>query len=267
MSQLDILDQKAGRLRWDASSLILSTINVPDDPSLRSQYAAALRLQTAHGRADGEQRLTRRDKLLAGKFERRARIEQIMRTRRIHSILAGAMLWDLYTAAVAHPELASKNKIEFTIDRISIAEKKLGSKATLRKAWRQFRPVLHWCAAMAYQSRVFQSVFPQYPEIGYLGDVVIFDFLALGETFLAFATEHVELRARRSAFWTAPSAPAIPRHPDWPDAHVLKEGFELPPEFLDTASHYVVERDRLDREWLISGPARRFKLAARSGRS
>ena len=140
------------------------------------------------------------------------------------------MLWDLYTAVAAHPELASKNKIEFTIDRISIAEKKIGSKATLRNAWRRFRPVLHWCAALAYQSRVFQSVFPQCLEIGYLGDVVIFDFLALGETFLAFAKEHVELRARRSAFWTAPSVPTIlTRHADWPDAHVLREGFELRP--------------------------------------
>jgi hypothetical protein len=266
--QLDILDRKAGRLRWDAASLILSTIIVPDDTSLRSQYAAALRLQTANGRPDGEQRLTRPDKLLAGKFERRPRIEQIMQTRRLHSSLAGAMLWDLYTAAEAHPELVSKNKIEFTIDRISIAKKKLGSKATLRKAWRQFRPVLHWCAAMAYQSRVFQSVFPQYPEIGYVGDVVISDFLALGEMFMAFAKEHVEFQGRRPAFWVASSAPTIStRRPDWPDAHILMEGFELRPEFLDVASRYVVERDGLERPWVTSRPARRSISARRSAKN
>jgi hypothetical protein len=94
---------------------------------------------------------------------------------------------------------------------------------------------------------------------------VIYDFLALGETFLAFAKEHVEFQGRRPPFWTASSVSTIStRHPDWPDAHVLMEGFQLGPEFLDTASHYVVERDRLVRPWATSRPARRAVLARRS---
>jgi hypothetical protein len=260
--RLEILNKDNGHLRWDASSLILSTMMVPDDAALRSEYAATLRLETATGRPDIQQDVSKRDRVLARKFERRARIEQIMHTRRIHSALAGAMLWDLHTAASSRPDLASKNKVTFAIDRISIAEGRIGSKATLQSAWRRFRPVLHWCAALAYQSRVFDAVFPQDPEHGYVGDVIISDFLSLGEAFLAFARECVEFPSGRPAFWTTPTIPTIgPRDPAWPDAHVLRQGYELSPDLIDAASNYVVERDRLKRDWLISGPARRFELA------
>ena len=238
---------------------------VPGDGELelRRQYAAQLRVENANGLPDGGTRLMRRDHVLAGKFRARKRVRQMMQTRRIHSDLAGAMLWDLHTAVAAHPEVASKNKIEFTIDRISIADHKIGSLATVRGAWRQFRRVIHWCAALAYQSRVFKSPFPQLPEVGYVGDVVIADFLALGQIFLAFAKEYVDFpTGQRSSFWTAPEFTlAAPRQPGWPDAHVLRRGIELGPEFLATAADYIIERDRVDRDWLISGPARRFKIA------
>jgi hypothetical protein len=258
--RLEILNKDNGHLRWDASSLILSTTIVPDDVVLRSEYAAALRLQTTEGRP--EARLTKRDRVLAGQFERRARIKQIMQTRRIHSILAGAVLWDLHTAAASHPDLTSKSKVEFAIDRLSIAANKMGSGATLRSAWRCFRPVLHWCAALAYQSRAFGSVFPQHPETGYVGEVVISDFLSLGDAFLAFAREYVEFPSGRPAFWITSRRPSIERRqPGWPDANVLREGCELSPELINAVSTYVVERDRLKRDWLISGPARRFDLA------
>src|SRR5271166_4368189 len=99
---------------------------------LRRQYAAQLRVEYANGLPDRGTRLTRQDHALAGKFRARKRVHQMMQTRRIHSVLAGAMLWDLHTAVAAHPEVASKSKIEFTIDRISIVEHKLGSLATVR---------------------------------------------------------------------------------------------------------------------------------------
>jgi hypothetical protein len=172
------------------------------------------------------------------------------------------MLWDLYTAIADHPDIASKNKIEFTIDRISIVHERLGSLATLRSAWRQFRPVIHWCAALVYQSRVFGRPFPQNQEIGYAGDVVISDFLALGNIFLAFAKEYVEFPGGgRPAFWRSPHIdPVTSRRPGWPEAHLLAEGITLSAEFLSTASEYVIERDRLERSWLITGPRRRFAI-------
>jgi hypothetical protein len=140
-----------GRLLWDASCLLVSTIMVPGngDRELRAQYAAQLRLEKANALTDGKTLLRTRDHVLAGKFRARKRIDQIMQTRRIHSALAGAMLWDLHTAAAAHPKVATKSKIEFAIDRISIAQNRLGSLATIRDAWRQFRSVIHWCAALA----------------------------------------------------------------------------------------------------------------------
>jgi hypothetical protein len=162
---LDILNLD-GRLRWDASSLLVSTIMVPEDGEreLRRQYAAQLRVENANGLPDGGARLTRQDHVLAGKFRARKRVRQMMQTRRIHSVLAGAMLWDLHTAVAAYPEVASKSKVAFTIERISIAQGKLGSLGTMRYAWRQFRPVIHWCAVLAYQWRVFSSPFPQLLE-------------------------------------------------------------------------------------------------------
>jgi hypothetical protein len=254
-----------GRLRWDASSLLHSTIMFPEngDQELRRQYAAHLRIVEAKGLPDGGTLLTKRDHILAGKFRARKRIRQTMQTRGIHSILAGAMLWDLHTAVAAHPGVASKSKIEFTIDRISIAEGKTGSLGTVRDAWRKFRRVIHWCAALAYQSRAFKSPFPQLPEIGYVGEVVILDFLALGRTFLAFAKAHVDFPpGQRPSFWTTQEfALAVPRQAGWPDTHMLMGGIELGPEFLTTASDYVVETDRLNRDWLVSGPRRRFKIA------
>jgi hypothetical protein len=262
MPQLAVLNRSDGRLRWDASSLLLSTIVVPDNAPLRKQYAAALRLQTAQGFPERRELLTKQDYVLAGKFERRARISQIMQTRNIHSVLAGAMLWDLHTAAITHPDIASKNKIEFAIDRISIAQSKIGSRATIRSAWQQFRPVVHWCAALAYQWRVFSAPFPQNPESEYVDDVVISDFLALGNIFLGIARDYIHFSTgRRPVFWTAPNIPTIePRRPGWPEAYALEQGFELTPAFLDAASQYVVVRDQLHRDYLISGPARRFEI-------
>jgi hypothetical protein len=264
MPELDILDRERC-LRWDASCLLLATIMVPDNDhrQLRQDYAAQLRVEKATGLPGGEAYLTKRDYVFSAKYRARKRITQTMQTRRIHSILAGAMLWDLQTAAAAYPTMASKNKIEFTIDRISIAQNKLGSLATLRDAWRQFRPLIHWCAALAYQWRVFGRPFPQMPEIGYLGDVVISDFLALGNIFLAFAKEYVDFPpGNRPTFWRSPEIDAVTsRRPNWPDAHLLAEGITLSAEFLSTATEYIIERDRLERSWLISGPGRRFDIA------
>ncbi len=262
MPVLDILERD-GRLHWDASCLLLSTIMAPDDAELRRQYAAQLRLEKIKLLPNAADFLTKRDYVLARKFEDRNRIKQMMQTRRINSILAGAMLWDLQTAVTAHPQVASKSRIEFTIDRISIAHKKIGSLATIRSAWRQFRPVIHWCAALAYQCRVFGLPFPQRPEVEYIGDLVLADFLALGRIFLGFAREYVDFPVgHRSSFWTTPEIPlATPRHPGWPDAHIARQGVELGREFLVTASDYVIERERVERKWLISGPARRFEIA------
>jgi hypothetical protein len=87
---LEILDDE-GRLVWDASCLLVSTIMVPanGDRELRAQYAAQLRLEKAIALPDDETLLRKRDHVLAGKFRARKRINQIMQTRRIHSALAG----------------------------------------------------------------------------------------------------------------------------------------------------------------------------------
>jgi len=264
MPVLNILNGDGG-FQWDASCSLLSLIMVPDDPKLRREYKAKLRIERAGGLPVGDSRLTKEDRVLAAKFARQNRIDQLMQTRRTHSILAGAMLWNLQTAAGRHPEVASKNKIEFTIDRISIAEEKLGTLATLRSAWRRFRPVIHWCAALAYQARVFGSPFPQRSDVGYIGDVVIADFLALGHNFLTFAKERVEFpEHERGSFWTAPIAVlSAARNPAWPDAHVLRADTQLSAPFLATVSGYVVEDNRVSRDWLVSGPRRRFALVER----
>ena len=262
MPILNILNDD-GQLKWDAACSLLSLIMVPDDQSLRDEYKAKLRIETAAGLPDGSSHLSKQDHVLAAKFARRDRIDQLMQTRRTHSVLAGAVLWSLQTAAQQHPEAASKNKIEFAIDRISIAEKKLGSLATLRSAWRRFRPVIHWCAALAYQAKAFGSPFPQRPGVGYVGDIVIADFLQLGQVFLAFAKDHVDFSPdERPPFWTAP-IPVMPatRDPTWPDAHVLRPGTQLSTAFLATVSGYVIENDRVRRNSLVSGPGRRFTLA------
>lgn len=167
MPALDVFDQDH-RLRWDASCRLLATVMIPEDRNreLRRQFTAHLRVEKANAQPGGAARLTKKDQVFASKFRARQRIAQIMQTRRVLAGLAGAMLWDLHTAVSSHPGLVSKSKIEFTIDRISIAQGKLGSLATLRDVWRRFRPVIHWCVAMAYQARVFGSPFPQSPETG-----------------------------------------------------------------------------------------------------
>jgi hypothetical protein len=264
MPTLNIIAE-GGQLRRDASCLLVSTIMMPDDALLRQEYAATLRLERARTLPDGGEMLllTKRDQVLAGKFARRQRILQMMQTRRIHSALAGVMLWDLHTAVTAHPAVASKSKIVFSIDRISKSQYKLGTRTTLRAAWRQFRPVIHWCAALAYQLRVFGRPFPQDAETGYLGDVVVYDFLSLGEVFLDFAREYIDFPVgERPSFWTVPGiALPISRNPSWPDAHMLRPGISLEAKFLETASRYVVEREGLVREWLNTGPSRRFSIA------
>jgi len=236
---------------------------VPDNASLRQEYAASLRLQTAQRHPDAECELTKADYILARKFQRRARIDRILQTRRVHSTLAGTVLWDLQTAVTAHPDVASKNKVEFAIDRISIANERLGTKATLQDAWRRFRPVIHWCAAAAYQWQVFGSPFPKDLASRYIGRIVLLDFLSLGEIFLSFACKHVEAPKGRPHFWTAPTSPAVtPRHSGWPDAHTLTPGIELRAEFIETILRgYVVETNRLARDPLISGQGRRAKIA------
>src|SRR4051794_5936201 len=100
MPGLNLLNPETGHLRWDASSLLISTIMVPDDASLRRQYAAALRIKTASGLPEDPTRLSKQDHVLAARFRKLPRIKQNIQTRRIHAILAGAMLWDLRTAAI-----------------------------------------------------------------------------------------------------------------------------------------------------------------------
>src|SRR4051812_34913349 len=100
MPALNLLEPKTGYLRWDASSLLISTTMVPDDASLRRQYAATLRIETASGLPEDTTRLSKQDHVLAAKFKGIPRINQKLQTRRIHAILAGAMLWDLRTAAI-----------------------------------------------------------------------------------------------------------------------------------------------------------------------
>lgn len=245
-----------GRFRWDAYSTLISTIMVPDQQALRREYESALKLQMAKGLPDVERLLTKNDRVLAKAFDRRPRLRKLMATRQLHSKLAGAVLWDLHTATASHPEIATKNKIEFTIDRISVAAGKAGARASLRQVWRQFRPVIHWCAALAYHGQVFGRPFPADPSIGYGADAVLSDFLTLGSTFLTFARKVVEFPEGASAsFWTAPvSTPVEPRQPEWPDAHVIASGITLDPEFLKTAAGYVDEKIGIVRDPI----ARRF---------
>jgi hypothetical protein len=85
---------------------------------------------------------------------------------------------------------------------------------------------------------------------------------------LGFAREYVETPSpHRSYFWTTPVVSAYARLPGWPDAHVVRQGFKLSPEFPDLARQYVVKRDEIKREWEVSGPARRFEIARKSQKS
>jgi hypothetical protein len=208
--------------------------------------------------------LRKDDYILADKFKKRKRIDQMIQTRTYRVNLAGAKLWNLHTAAATHPEVASTNKIEFAIDRISISENKIGSRAVQQLVWRQFRPVIHWCAAWSYQLQTFKAVFPQSVDDQYVGDVVIVDFLSLGDIFLDFVKRTIRLPAGQPEYWTTPRLPAMtPRQPGWPDAHVLRPGIMLRPEFLQTASEYVLEAKQLARKWLVSGPGLRAEIIRR----
>jgi hypothetical protein len=141
-------------------------------------------------------------------------------------MLAGLVLWNLKAAKDAYPQWARKDRVEYAIDQVSVEAEKLGTKSDLEKAWRRFRSVIHWCAALLYENRVLGQPFAHNPEIGYYPNAVVIDFLYLGQEFEIVAEEHVYFPESPPYRWRLRSLPEAPsREFGWPPPPVFLIAF------------------------------------------
>lgn len=266
MPLLDLVDTK-GKLPWDASCRLFSTIIVPeeDQADLRSQYEAKLRVDNARPLPNARKLLSRSDRERARQFQDQRRVDLMIQTRRKNTILAGLVLWNLKAANDACSEWAKKDRIEYAIDQVSISDNKLGTKSDLEKAWRQFRSVIHWCAALAYEYRILGRPFADNSSVGYDATAALIDFLYLAQEFEPIADEFVYFEPEGEPYrWKLQTLPeALERQPGWPPRLRLSNEFR-PSEGI--SAHLETYRPGYRRPWpwRIPGPGLRSRLSSQS---
>jgi hypothetical protein len=250
MPELDILD-KDGSLRWDAPGRLEATIYFPDRIDFLLQYEARWRAEHKHllpsrkrlneKTTHGPARTFGARSTMVMKNELRKRREQIERI--------GTALWlQAVLNEVARPD-ASENKVAFWLASFADGGSTHTSRATLKRDLTRYRGVIHWCAAMSYQRRVFGSPLRRHPDLGppkYTIYAALFDFLELGDQFYGFAcdsgtfAEAGRFKPERD-LWTLPEGVkslAPRRDKAWPDCNRVRADVLPSVALLDRLEHY-----------------------------
>ena len=112
-----------------------------------------------------------------------------------------------------------------------------------------YRGVVHWCAAVAYQRKIFGAPLLCYPNLGpaeYSIYMAIWDFLRLGHEFYSFARDNgcfattMSFRAERD-LWTLPLGIEVvaPKRADtWPDCDRIRASALPDPAVLASLHDY-----------------------------
>jgi hypothetical protein len=234
MRVIDILDRD-GTLRWDAPGILVAAVYFPGEPDPRAGYEARWRAENK-ALLPSDKRLTQaKTHNLARAFggKRLEGHRAVLRKRRIQIERIGTALWLQAVLSQIDPANATESKVSYILGELGKREGIKTSRSTFRRDWTTCRGVAHWCAAIAYQRRVFGAPFPCYPLIGppdYSTYEALWDFLRLGHQFFAFAQDSGGFSATPSFhpardLWTLPAgvdAIAPKRKIGWPDCHRIR---------------------------------------------
>jgi hypothetical protein len=230
--EIEILDADGG-LRWDAPGILEALVYFPDHPGRRARYEA--RWRTEHrALLPSDKRLSRAKtynlaKTIGGKNREGDRA--LLRKRREAIERVGTALWLQAVLSKIDPADATESRVSYALGEIGQGERMRTSRSTIKRDWRTNRGVVHWCAAIAYQRKIFGTPFPCYPVIGppdYGTYEALWDFLRLGHEFYAFARDSGCFVATASFDpdpWTLPpgvGAIAPRRKPHWPDCDRIR---------------------------------------------
>jgi len=227
MPVLDILAEDGG-LRWDACGRLEAVLYYSRKPNLRAEYEARWRAEHKHLLPEGKRLFTRTTHAPAKAFSGHLALRGGLRKARERVERIGTALWLQAVLSREDPPSATENRVSFALQELYGV-----SRSTIKRDWSDYRGIVHFCAAIAYQRRVFRAPFLHYPDLGpheYSMDAALFDFLRLAHQFFAFARDSGCFAPTRRFspqrdLWTMPSgletlAPA--RHETWPDCHRIR---------------------------------------------
>ena len=232
---MPVLDLTANtELRWDAHGVLLSTILFPDDPKLRAGFEARWRAENKARTPAGTRLFRKTTHDPAKRFSTEPSIRGKLRKRMQRVERVGTLLWVQAALSETSPADGTETKAGYALSDLGLL-----SRSSAKRDLTTFRRVLHWAAAMSYQRRVFRAPLLHYPDLGpvsYTPTAALFDFLRLGEQFLAFARESGCFATTASFLperdlWTLPPALkrlAPDRDPSWPDCNLIRAIHPLP---------------------------------------
>jgi hypothetical protein len=212
-----------------------AAIYFPDRIDLRFQYEARWRAEHKHLLPSGMRLNNKMTHGPARTFGARSAMvmKNELRKRREQIERIGTALWLQAVLSEIAPSDASENKVAFLLASLADGGSTHTSHPTLKRDLTRYRGVIHWCAAMSYQRRVFGSPLRRHPDLGppeYTIYAAVFDFLALGDQFYGFArdsgtfAETGRFKPKRD-LWALPEGmkPLAPRRDKtWPDCNRVR---------------------------------------------
>ncbi len=247
MPVLDVLN-KDGALRWDALGTILGTIYFPREADLRQEYAARWRAEHKSLLPAGNRLWEKTTHGPAKAFGRRNAIAALERQRRQQIERVGTASWLQAFLSKIDPSNASETKSGYLLAEFG---KRAGievSRSTVKRDWARYRGVIHWCAAISYQRRIFGAPLLCHPDIGppdYSNLAALFDFLKLAHQFFAFARDSGCFAATPSFkperdVWTLPAGGLVApvREPAWPDCDRIRATVRPDPVVCELLKDY-----------------------------
>jgi hypothetical protein len=232
MPELDLIAKR--ELRWDAEGALVAAIYFPDDAELRAGYEA-------RWRAEHKGRLPPRTQLRvttthepAKRFSAHASIGGKLRKRRQRIERVGTLLLMQAAVSKTSPLDATESRVEHALTEVAGL-----SRSSSKRDLNDFRGVIHWCAAIAYQRKNFGSPLRSHPQLGpvsYTPTAALFDFLRLGHQFFAFARDSgcfapTETFLPERDLWTLSDdlrGVAPQRDPTWPDCDRIRAILPVP---------------------------------------
>jgi hypothetical protein len=249
MPVLDILDRNGG-LRWDAPGVVESAIYYPCEPDMRLRYEALWRVECKYLLPAGK-RISKRTYELARAFGGKARAvnRAVLRKYRARLEHIGTALWLQLVLSQKDPSNATESKVSYILSNLEKKEGLRTSRSTLKRDWARYRGTAHFCAAVAYQRRVFGAPLLWHPTIGpsdYTIYAALWDFLRLNHQFFSFARDSgcfatTESFNPQRDLWTMPPnlgliAPG--RNAIWPNCHRIRSDVLPDPAILAALGRY-----------------------------
>jgi hypothetical protein len=234
MPVLDILERD-GVLRWDTPGILEAAIYFPREQDRRAEYEARWRAEHK-GLLPPGKRLTKATTHGPAKRFGGKRLEAnraALRKLRVKIERVGTLLWLQAVLSQIDSPNATESKADYVMGELDKQGGIKTSRSTLRRDRVTHRGVVHWCAALAYQRRVFGAPFPCHPLIGppdYSPYEALWDFLRLGHQFFEFADDSGCFSAtpsfhRDRDLWEPPAGiagVAPKRRNTWPNCHRVR---------------------------------------------